>query len=42
MIVERKLITSALVELGEEEPTTRDKWLTLATWKTLLHRVSSR
>jgi hypothetical protein len=37
MVVERKIITSALVELGEEEPTTRDKWLMLDAWKKLLH-----
>jgi hypothetical protein len=29
MAMERKLITLALVKLGEEEPTTRDKWLTI-------------
>jgi hypothetical protein len=36
LFVEKELITSVLTELQEEEPTTRDKWLTLAAWKTLL------
>jgi hypothetical protein len=29
MVVERKIIALALMELREEEPTTRDKWLTV-------------
>jgi hypothetical protein len=33
MFVEKELITSALTELLEEEPTTRDKWLTADAWK---------
>jgi hypothetical protein len=37
MFVEKKLIISALTELLEEEPTTRDKWLTVDAWKQLLH-----
>jgi hypothetical protein len=36
MVVARKIISSALVELGNEEPTTRDKWLTVDAWKKLL------
>ena len=36
MLVPRKIITSALVELGKEEPTTRDKWLTVDAWKKLI------
>jgi hypothetical protein len=36
MVVARKIIISALVELGKEEPTTRDKWLTVDAWKSLL------
>ena len=37
MVVARKIITSALVKLGKEEPTTRDKWLTVDAWKSLLY-----
>ena len=37
MVVPRKIISSALVELGKEEPTTRDKWLTVDAWKSLLY-----
>jgi hypothetical protein len=37
MVVERKIISSALVELGKEEPTTRDKWLTVDAWKKLIY-----
>jgi hypothetical protein len=38
MVVERKIITSALMELGEEEPTTIDKeWLTVDAWKKLIY-----
>jgi hypothetical protein len=33
MFMERKLITLALTKLREEEPTTRDKWLTVEAWK---------
>jgi hypothetical protein len=36
MVVARKIISSALVELGNDEPTTRDKWLTVDAWKILL------
>ena len=36
MFVTRKIISSALVELGKEEPTTRDKWLTVDAWKKLI------
>jgi hypothetical protein len=36
MLVPRKIISSALVELGKEEPTTRDKWLTVDAWKKLI------
>ncbi len=36
MVVARKIIISALVELGKEEPTTRDKWLTVDAWKKLI------
>jgi hypothetical protein len=36
MVVARKIIISALVELGKEEPTTRDKWLTVDAWKSLI------
>ena len=37
MVVARKIISSALVELGKEEPTTRDKWLTVDAWKKLIY-----
>ncbi len=37
MVVARKIIISALVELGKEEPTTRDKWLTVDAWKKLIY-----
>jgi hypothetical protein len=37
MVVARKIITSALMELGKEEPTTRDKWLTVDAWKTQIY-----
>ena len=37
MVVERKIISSALLELGKEGPTTRDKWLTVDAWKSLLY-----
>ena len=34
MVVARKIISSALVK---EEPTTRDKWLTVDAWKKLIY-----
>jgi hypothetical protein len=37
MYLEKKLVTSALTELLEREPTTRDKWLSLEAWISLLH-----
>ena len=37
MVVARKIITLALMELGKEEPTTRDKWLTVDNWKKLIY-----
>ena len=37
MVVARKIITSALMELGKEELTTRDKWLTVNAWKQLIY-----
>ena len=37
MVVARKIITSALVELGKEEPTTRGKWLMVDAWKQLIY-----
>jgi hypothetical protein len=37
MVVKRKIISSALAELGMDEPTTRDKWLTLNAWKNLIY-----
>ena len=37
MVVETKIISSALVELGKEEPTTRDKGLTVDAWKKLIY-----
>jgi hypothetical protein len=37
MVMERKIIPSALAELGKEEPTTRDKWLTVDAWKKLIY-----
>jgi hypothetical protein len=37
MVVAKKIISSALVELGNDEPTTRDKWLTVDAWKTLIY-----
>ena len=36
MVVGRKNISLALVELGNKEPTTRDKWLTVDAWNSLL------
>jgi hypothetical protein len=39
MVVERKIISSALVELGNEEPTTIDKWLTVDAWKKMKGRI---
>ncbi len=36
MVVARKIITSALVELEKVEPTTRDKWLTVDAWEKLI------
>jgi hypothetical protein len=36
MVLERKIISSALVELGKHEPTTRDKWLTVDAWRKLI------
>ena len=35
MVVARKIITLALME--KEEPTTRDKWLTVDAWKSLIY-----
>jgi hypothetical protein len=37
MVVTRKIISSALVELGKEEPTTTDKWLTVDAWKKIIY-----
>ena len=37
MVVARKIISSALVELGNDEPTTRDKWLTVDAWKKIIY-----
>jgi hypothetical protein len=37
MVMERKIIPSALVELGKEESTTRDNWLTVDAWKKLIY-----
>jgi hypothetical protein len=37
MVVERKIISSALLELRNEEPTTRDKWLTVDAWKKIIY-----
>ena len=37
MVVAQNIISSALVELGKEEPTTRDKWLTVDAWKKLMY-----
>jgi hypothetical protein len=37
MVAERKIISSALVELGKEVSTTRDKWLTVDSWKKLIY-----
>jgi hypothetical protein len=37
MYLEKKLVTSALTELLEQEPTTRDKWLSLEAWISLLY-----
>ncbi len=37
MVVPRKIISSALVELGKEEPTTRDKWLTVDARKNFIY-----
>jgi hypothetical protein len=36
MVVKRKIILSALLELGKEEPTTRDRWLTVDAWRKLI------
>ncbi len=37
MVVAKKIISSALVELGNDEPTTRDKWLTVDAWKKIIY-----
>ena len=37
MVVARKIITLALVELGKEEPKTRDKRLTVDAWRSRIY-----
>jgi hypothetical protein len=37
MVVAKKNISSALVELGNDEPTTRDKLLTMDAWKKIIY-----